>query len=108
MNAEKASPKYNIPLLGSENRKKESRMVVTKRQKRGKPTKTELGKVQEPEWGAQVKQTALLASPLYTVQTQGEKKKNIKRGAKIEKGASLLFWVGLPSHLQDAFSFVSK
>ena len=49
MNAEKASPKYNIPLLGSENRKKESRMAVAKRQKRGKPTKTELGKVQEPE-----------------------------------------------------------
>ena len=37
-----------------------------------------------------MKQTALLASPIYIGQAQGEEKKHIKRGAKIEL-ASLLF-----------------
>ena len=36
------------------------------------------------EWEPQVKQTALLASPIYIVQAQGEEKKHVKRGAKIE------------------------
>ena len=37
----------------------------------------------------------------------GGGEKNIKRGAKIELGASLLlvFWVDLPSPLEDVFSF---
>ena len=40
-------------------------MVVAKRQRREKPAKIEHRKVQGPEWGPQVKQTALLASPIY-------------------------------------------
>ena len=47
--------------------------------------------IREPALEPQVKQTALLASPIYTGQAQGEEKKHVKRGAKIEPGASLLF-----------------
>ena len=39
----------------------------------------------------QVKQTTLLASPVYTGQAQGEEEKHTKRGTRIEPGASLLF-----------------
>ena len=48
------------------------------------------------EWGPQVKQTALLASPIYIGQAQREGKKHIKRGAKkhIKRGASLLLSFG--------------
>ena len=38
----------HISLLGSYNRKKESRMAVAKRQRREKPTKTEQSKVRGP------------------------------------------------------------
>ena len=35
-----------------------------------------------------------------------EEKKHIKRGAKIGPPSSLcVFWAGLPSHLEDVFSF---
>ena len=63
-------------------------MVVAKRKK---PVKIKQRKVQGPEWEPQVKQTALLASPIYIGQAQGEEKKYIKRGAKIGPGASCLF-----------------
>ena len=66
-------------------------MAVAKRKGRQKPTKLEQRKVQGPEWGPQVKQTAFLASPVYTGQVQGEEKKCIKRKATIGLGASLLF-----------------
>ena len=62
-------------------------MVVAKRQRRErreKPRKIEQRNVQGPEWGPQVKQTALLASPIYIGQAQGEETKYITRGAKIE------------------------
>ena len=53
-----------------------------------------------------MKQTALLASPVYIGQAQGEEKRQIKRGAKIEPRSSLhFFWVGPPSRLKDAFPF---
>ena len=55
-------------------------MAVSKEQKREKPAKREQRKVQGPEWEPQLKQTALLDSPIYTGQAQGEKK-HIKRGA---------------------------
>ena len=48
-------------------------------------------KVQGPEQGLQAEQTALLASPIYIGQAQGEEKKHIKKGAKIGLEASLLF-----------------
>ena len=70
--------------------------------------KTELGKVRGLEWGPQVKQTALLASPIYIVQTQGEEKKTYKKRSQNWPGgfSSLCgFWVGTPSHLKDVFAF---
>ena len=66
-------------------------MAVIKRQGREKLAKIEQRKVPGGlELGPQIKQTALLASLIYTGQAQGEEK-NIKRGAKIGPGASLLF-----------------
>ena len=84
-------------------------MAVAKRQRREKPTKIEQRKVWGQEWEPRVKQTALLASSIYVGQAQEEKKKHIKRGAKIEPLASLqVFWVGPPSHFKDAFSFACQ
>ena len=60
-------------------------MSVAKRQRREKPAKIEQKKVQGPELGPQVKETALLASTVYTRQPQG-RRKIIKRGAKIDPG----------------------
>ena len=74
-------------LLGSYNRKKESQMAVTKTVKRN-AMELEQRKIPGSDWGPQVKQTALLASPIY-IGAGG--KKHAKRGAKIEPGASLLF-----------------
>ena len=51
-------------------------MAVANGQGREKPTKIEQRK------GPQVEQTALLASPIYIGQAQGEEKKHIKREAK--------------------------
>ena len=47
-------------------------MAVAKRQGREKPAKMEQKKVQELEWGPQVKQTKFLAGPIYVGQAQGE------------------------------------
>ena len=47
-------------------------MVVAKKQGREKPTKIEQRKVQAPEWGPQVEQTALLADPIYMGKAEGE------------------------------------
>ena len=81
-------------------------MAVAERQRREKPTKTEQRKVQGLEWGPQVKQIALLASPIYIGQAQWEKKKtNEKRS---QNWALLFFWVGLSSCLEDVFSFACQ
>ena len=83
-------------------------MVGAKRQGREKPARIEQRKVQGPEWGPQVKQTALQAGPIYTGQAQGEGKTHIKRGAKIGRGGLFslcVFGVGLSSRLKDVFSF---
>ena len=58
---------------------------MAKRQRREKPIKIEERNVQGPELGPQVKETALLASAIYTGQARG-RRKIIKRGAKIELG----------------------
>ena len=53
-----------------------------------------------------MKQTAVLGSPVYIRQAQG---KNLKRGAKVRPGplSSLrIFWVSMPSDLEDVFSFI--
>ena len=39
-------------------------------------------KIRKPEWEPPVKQTALLASPIYAGQAQGEETKHLKREAK--------------------------
>ena len=66
-------------------------MVVAKRQGREKPTKTEQRKVQGLEGGPQVKQIALLASPIYIGQAQRGGDKCIKGGSLEGLGDSLLF-----------------
>ena len=53
-------------------------------------------KIRGPEWEPQVKQTALLASPIYMGQAQGEETKHLKRGAKRD-------W-GLPSCSEQAMA----
>ena len=58
--------------------------------------KIEQRKVQGPEREPQVKQTALLASPIYIGQAHGEEKKHIKRGAKIEQGDLSSLLLGRP------------
>ena len=85
-------------------------MAVAKRKGRQKPMKLEQRKVQGLEWGPQVKQTALLASLIYTGQAQGEEKKT-KTGAKIGLGASLLFrssGSACPLGLRMYFPLLSK
>ena len=49
-------------------------MAVAKRKGREKPAKIEQRKVQLLEWRPQAEQTALLASPTYIGQAQGEEK----------------------------------
>ena len=82
-------------------------MAVAKRKGRQKPMKLEQRKVQGLEWGPQVKQTALLASLFYIGQAQGEEKKHKKRSQNWDRGLSSfrVFWVGMPSCLEDVFSF---
>ena len=70
-------------------------MAVAKRQGREKPAEIEQRKVWGPEWGPQVEQTALLESPIYLGQAQGEEK-HIERGAK---GLSLSLPPSLPLSL---------
>ena len=63
------------------------------------------------EWEPQVKQTALLASPIYIGQVQGEEKRktNKMRSQNWDSLSSLcFFWVGPPSCLEDVFSFVCQ
>ena len=48
-------------------------MAVAKKPGREKPTKIEERKVRGPEWEPQVKQTALLAGPVYIGRAQGQR-----------------------------------
>ena len=63
-------------------------MAVVKRQGREKPAKIEQRTVWGPEWGPQVEQTALLASPIYIDQAQ-EEEKDIKEEPKGSLSLSL-------------------
>ena len=83
-------------------------MALAKRQRRDKPVKIEQRKIWGPEWGPQVDQTVLLASPIYIGQAQREEKKHVKRGAKTK--TALFFWVSPPLCLkdEDVFSFVCQ
>ena len=69
-------------------------MVVAKRQRKEKPAKMEQKKIQGPESEPQMKQTALLASPVYIGQAQGEEKKHIKEEPKLSPSL-LLGWPSL-------------
>ena len=60
-----------------------------KDKERKKPVKMEQKKIWGLEWEPQVKQRALLTSPVYIGQAQGEEKKQTKRGAKIESSSFL-------------------
>ena len=62
---------WGIKVLGSYNRKKESKMAVAKRQRKEKPAKMEKKKIWGLEWEPQVKQTTLLAGPIYTGRAWG-------------------------------------
>ena len=79
-------------------------MVVAKRQRKEKPVKMDQKKIWGLEWEPQVKQTALLASPIYIGQAQWEETKHKKRS---QDWASL-FWVSPPSYLEDILSFACQ
>ena len=86
-------------------------MAVAKRQRREKPAKIEQRKVRELERRPQVKQTALLASPIYIGHAQGVEKKHIKRGIRIEPGRFLLFvsfGLGCPRASRMYFPLLAK
>ena len=67
--------------LGSQNRKKESKIAVARRQRRGKARESRTKEGPRTKRELQVKQTALQASPVYIGQAQGKKKKQ-KRGSQ--------------------------
>ena len=99
-------------------------MVVAKRQGKEKSTKIEQRKVQGPEWGPHVEQTALLDSPIYIGQVRGEEKKKNKHKNRTQRARALslsfslthslshylsslhVFWVVMPLCLEDVFSFI--
>ena len=85
-------------------------MVVAKRQRREQPMKIEQRKVQELEWGPQVKQTALLASPIYNLHRAGsgeEKKTDKKRSQHWPGGSSSLRSLGQPALMPRGCIFLS-
>ena len=91
-------------------------MAVAKRKGRQKPMKLEQRKVQGLEWGPQVKQTALLASPIYIRQAQGEEKKKKKKNKHKKRsqnwGRGLALFVSFgsprPHSLRMYFPLLSK
>ena len=79
-------------------------MVVAKRKRKERRTKMEQKKIPGPDREPQGKQRALLASPVYTGQAQGEEG-HTKRGANMQP--SLLLGQP-PSGLANVFSFVCQ
>ena len=82
-----------LDMLGSQNRKNESRMVVAKRQGRETCVKIEQRKAKGQEWEPQVEQTALLASPIYIGQAQGEEKNSFGLAHLMPQGCIFLFFL---------------
>ena len=74
-------------------------MAVAKRQRRKKPAKIEQRKIPGPEWEPQMKHAALLASPVYRGQAQGEE-------AKMDWGSS--FGLACPHASRMYFSFARQ
>ena len=87
-------------------------MAVAKRQRREKPVKIEQRVVRGPEWGPQVKQAALLASPIYIGQARGRKKTYKKRchnwGEGLLLSSRLLGWPALMPGGCIFFHFLTK
>ena len=79
-------------------------MAVAKRQGREKPTKLEQRKVRGPEWGPQIKQIALLASPIYIRQAQGGGGKKHKKRSQNWAGVFSLPCL-LATAFLDSFSY---
>ena len=86
-------------------------MAVAKRQSREKPSKIEQRKVRGLEWDPQVKQTALLARPIYIGQAPGGREKTFEKSQNWASGLSSLhfsFKVSLPSCLEGVCSFACQ
>ena len=95
-------------------------MAVAKRQERKKPAKIEQRLAQGQKWGPQVKETSLLASSVYNrAGPRGgktlQKEETKGQGSLSCAGMHTLFfflsplhvfWVGMPPHLEDVFSFI--
>ena len=96
-------------MLGSQNRKNKSRMVVAKRQRRKKATKNRTKEGLRTVVRTSGKTNSPPGQPnLHRAGPGGGRKKHIKRGAKIGLGglSSLrVFWVGIPLCLKDVFCF---
>ena len=97
----------------SQNRKKESKIALAKRQRKEKACEHRT----KERVRTRVRTSGEAKSPpgqpsLHRAGSEGggkKKKKHIKREAKIEPLSSLcFFWVGLPSHLEDVFSFACQ
>ena len=73
-------------------------MAVAKRKRREKPTENRTKEGPRTRMRPQVKQTALLASPIYIGQDRGRRKYHIKRGAKIKRRQQWWWggWASLP------------
>ena len=91
--------------------------MVAKRQGREKPAKIEKRKVRQRTGVRTSGRTALLLGPVYIGQAQGREKTYKKRVQRAGGGClsplharpfslSFLFWVRMPSLLEDVFSFV--
>ena len=91
-------------------------MAVAKRQGREKPEKIDQRKWRE--WGPQVEQTALLASPNYIGQVQEEEKKAYKKRSQMAGEGGVLsvsptlslriVWVIMPHASRMYFPLFSK
>ena len=83
-------------------------MAVAKRQRREKPRKREQRKV----W-TRVRTSGKTNSPpgwpnLHRAGSRGRGKKHKKRRQNSARGFSSVFWVGLPSRLEDVFFFACQ
>ena len=98
-------------ISGSQNRKKESKIALAKRQRKEKACKhrTKEGVRTRVRTSGEAKSPPGQPNLHRAGSEGGGKKKHIKRETKIEPLSSLcFFWVGLPSHLEDVFSFACQ
>ena len=75
-------------------------MAVVEGQRKEKPMKMKQKKIQRLEWERQVKQTAVMASPICIGQAQGGRDKMYKRRKPRQIGTSPLGWADTYSGLQ--------